>query len=227
MPLDDLSFILENDINPFIIFNSSGEISFLNKSANMFSSAHISKELYALALEYAPKNFGFKTSYMDLYYEPKSFYAIMVAYQNENNICLLLYNKHIEHKLNESGNIESNLNILLESSMEYFIIHKQPKIRLFTDYDIPLVKINQNKFLILMRKLLDSYTLSTYIDITLKIKIGKMIEINNKRHHIIEIIIKSNQRDENSDEEIKKIADTSNILLFFDKTNSILEVAGV
>lgn len=225
MVLDDFSLMLENSINPLITFNANGEISFLNKSANMLSSIHISKELYALALEYAPRNFGFKTTYIDLYYPPKSFYAIMIAYQNEDNISILLYSKHIEHKFNTNEDTQSDINLLLESSIEYFTIYNETKIRLFTDYDIPLARINQNNFFILMRKLLSSYTLSSHIDVVLKIKIDKIIEIDGKRHHIIDIIIKSNQRDDKSDREIKKIAEKNNILLFFDKTKSILEIA--
>ena len=86
---------------------------------------------YALALEYAPKNFGFKTTYIDLYYAPKSFYAIMVTYQNEESISILLYSKHIEHQLNINENTQSDINVLLDSSIEYFTMHKQAKIKLY------------------------------------------------------------------------------------------------
>jgi hypothetical protein len=224
MPSSDIFFVLENDINPFIIFDCKGKITFLNKNASMLSSINISKELYALALEYAPKNFGFKVSYMDLYYADKSFYAIMVAYQNEDSICLHLYKNHIEHQFNMDNKTQIDINLLLESSIEYFIINKRPKIKLFMDDDIHLVKINQNYFLILMRKLLNSYSIGSYIDITLKIKLGEIVEMNNIKYYIIQIIIQSDKKNNQDDEEIKKIAEVNNILVFFDKIKSILEI---
>jgi len=223
MPLDDLSFIIENDINPIIIFNKKGNMLFLNKSAELLCSMHISQELYSLSLSYAPKNFGSKMSYIDLYYGGESFYGIMVAYQNENNICLVLYKKNIQHTINDD-NIRSNINSLLESSIEYFKIKNKSKISLLTDSDIPLINTNQNKFLILMRKTLDSHNEANHININLNIKLGAMIKINDKKHHIIQLQIKSNKRNTANDEEIKKIAKDNNILMFFNEAMNVLEI---
>jgi hypothetical protein len=117
-----------------------------------------------------------------------------------------------------------DINLLLESSIEYFIINKRPKIKLFMDDDIHLVKINQNYFLILMRKLLNSYSIGSHIDITLKIKLGEIVEMNNIKYYIIQIIIQSDKKNNQDDEEIKKIAEVNNILVFFDKIKSILEI---
>lgn len=220
----NMSFVIENDINPFVEFNAKGKITFVNKSGDMLNSINISKELYALALEYAPKNFGYKVSYMDLYYANKSFYAIMVAYQDENHICLSLYKKHIEQQLNKNNKDKTDINILIESSLEYFMLHHQLKIQLCTDYDMPFGLVNQNSFLILMRKLLHSYTLSSYIYITLKIKLGETIEVKDKRHYIIQVVIESDDKDSTTNEDIKKIAKLNNVLVFFDEMKTILEV---
>lgn len=221
---NDAFIVLEDSINPFIVFNASGNITFLNKSANMLSSINISKELYALTLKYASKNFGSSVHYIDLYYADKSFYALMVTYKSEDSICLLLYKNHIEYNISTNNKTKIDINLLLVSSLEYFIIEKRAKIRLFVDDDILLVKINQNSFLVLMRKLLNSYDKSLYIDITLKLKLAETIEINNKKHPIIQLVIQSDKKDSLMDEEIKKLADINNIVAIFDKEKSILEI---
>jgi len=83
---------VEWDNSPFILFNQQGRIVYLNHSAEILFGYVSKKELYDIALSYAPQNFGYKTTTLSLSYESFSFYAITVGYENENEISLRLYN---------------------------------------------------------------------------------------------------------------------------------------
>ena len=61
---------MEYDYNPFVIYGKSGELYFMNQSAELLLSYVPAKTFYDLALTYAPIDFGFKTTFVDLRYAP-------------------------------------------------------------------------------------------------------------------------------------------------------------
>jgi len=56
--------ILENDLNPFITFNSNGKLNKFNKEAEFLFNFVSIKELYELAISNATQSFGFQHKYI-------------------------------------------------------------------------------------------------------------------------------------------------------------------
>ncbi len=53
--LTDFKFFIEYDSNPFVLFNSKGKIVYLNSNAEILMGSCSERELFRLAISYAPK----------------------------------------------------------------------------------------------------------------------------------------------------------------------------
>jgi len=207
------SFI-EWDNSPFILFNQEGKIAYLNNAAEILFGYVSKKELYDIALSYAPQNFGYKTTTLSLAYDSFLFYAITVGYENEEQLSLRMYNTprlKSTHKLETDKLIITDINILLEANIALFKTKNTNKLRLLTDQDLPAFKIDQNNFSKLLRKTLDAFRASDSIDITLKLLIGQHVIIENKKEPIVQLSIEANGRYADADTEIGILASESQI----------------
>jgi len=218
---------VEWDNSPFILFNQQGRIVYLNHSAEILFGYVSKKELYDIALSYAPQNFGYKTTTLSLSYESFSFYAITVGYENENEISLRLYNSpriKSKKKIEKDKLILSDINILLEANIALFKTKNTNPLKLLTDQDLPAFKINQNLFSKLLRKALDAFRASDSIDISLKLLIGQQVIIENKKTPIVQLAIKANGRYTNSDNEIQNLASQGQINCLLQEHSIKLEI---
>ncbi len=176
-----------DDINSVFIFNHDGKIIYLNKSAQMMSDINLSKKLFALAMNYASKDYGTKINYTDIYYGGDSFYGFKVTYENEEYIYLTLYKKiqPATTTCNKQflGYHKIDFNMLLSINLE--LNNKNPNVSITTDYDIPPFYIHQNNFCMLMKEIFASLQHSKHINIIVKLKMGKMIIIKNKKYYIV------------------------------------------
>lgn len=210
----DFKFFIDHDSTPFILFDSNGKILYLNNSSEILLGYVSRQELYDIALSYAPKDFGSKTTRLELQYDSFSFYAVGVAYDDEDQIALRLYHKP---QLNASRNIEldklpmTDINILLEANITLFKLKNSNPLQLLVDQDLPQCRIDQNKFSKLLRKVLNSFRSSNSIDISLKLIIGEYIIIQNKKEHLLDLTVKANGRYIDNDQEIKSISEDINI----------------
>jgi len=210
----DFKFFIESDNTPFILFDSSGKILYLNNSSEILLGYVSRQELYDITLSYAPKDFGSKTTRLDLQYDSFSFYAVSVAYQNEDQIALRLYHKP---KLNINKYVEldkfpmTDINILLEANIILFKLKNGNPLQLLVDQDLPECRIDQNGFSKLLRKVLNSFRSSDSIDISLKLLVGEYVIIQNKKEHLLELTVKANGRYTDSDSEIKFLSEQINI----------------
>ncbi len=204
----DFKFFIEHDANPFFIFNSNGKLLYLNQSAEYVVNEMNLKELFELALTYAPKNFGNKVTNINLSYGFINFYAINILYQNDDEIALHLYNKpsKIADKSIFEGFTKTDINVLLKANLELFKMNFNGKIKFFVDLDIPKFHLNQNLTSILLRNSLELFKNSNQLNIELKLKIGEMILINNKKYPIVSLKMQSDQRDNCCDVDIKDLA---------------------
>jgi hypothetical protein len=223
----NFQFFIDSDTNPFILFDNSGKIIYLNNSAEILFGYVSKAELYDMTLRYAPATFGSKHTILTLNYDSFSFYAIDVGYESEEQIYIRLYNKpRIKQniKIDKNKFVLTDINILLEANITLFKIKNSNSLKLLTDPDIPKFKIEQNNFSKLLRKTLNSFTTSSYIDITLKLLIGEHIIINEKRYSIVQLSILSDRRDEIKDSEISTLAKESFITSIFKNNSIILEI---
>jgi len=228
--LTDFKFFIEYDANPFVLFNSKGQIVYLNSSAEILMGSCSKKELFDITLSYAPKNFGYKKTLIDLSFGYFEFYAINVLYDNEEEIGIHLYNKpmiKLNSVLNLEGYSQTDINLLFEVNIELFKMQYGGKLELLTDYEIPKLYIHQNNFSFLIRKILEQMKESPKITIKIKIKIGEMIIVNGKKYPIILFTFESQTRDRSQDEEILSIATKNYINIHFAKNSITLEIPAI
>ncbi|MDY0195263.1 MAG: hypothetical protein WC253_02550 [Sulfurovaceae bacterium] len=210
----DFKLFVETDNNPFILFDSSGHIIYLNNAAEMLLCYVGTKELYDLALTYAPKTFGHKSTIHSLEYESFSFYSLMVGYETDEQIYLRLYNKPlVQTKISISNEslISTDINTILEANITLFQLESNAAISLFVDQELPLFKLDQNYFSIMLRKALSSFVNSPSLNVVLKLIVGEYILIDDKKHQIIELILKAPERTIDHDGEIKQLANQTHI----------------
>lgn len=210
----DFQSFLDWDNSPFILFNANSKILYLNNSAEILFGYASKKELYDLAVAYAPQNFGYKTTTLTLNYDSFSFYAITVGYENENQISIRFYNAPRTRSvtpIERDKLVLTDINLLLEANIALFKTKNTNSLQLLTDPDIPSFKIDQNKFSKLLRKTLDAFRSSDSIRITLKLLVGEHVIISGKKKPIVQLSIEANGRYSDTDEEIRTLATQSHI----------------
>ena len=210
----DFKAFIEWDNNPFILFSNQGKILYLNNAAEILFGYVTKKELYDIALAYAPQSFGYKTTSLTLNYDAFMFHAITVGYENEEQISLRLYNMpriKAKRKLEKDKLMVTDINILLEANIALFKTKNSNPLKLLTDQDLPTFKIDQNNFSKLLRKTLDAFRASDSIDISLKLLFGQHVIIEEKKESIAQLYIQANGRYVDTDGEIRTYAEKSQI----------------
>jgi hypothetical protein len=210
----DFKAFVEWDNNPFILFNDQSKILYLNNAAEILFGYVSKKELYDIALSYAPQNCGYKTTSLALNYDSFSFHAITIGYENEEQISLRLYNTprlKTTRKIETEKLITTDINILLEANIALFRTKNTNPLKLLTDQDLPAFKIDQNTFSKLLRKTFDTFRASDSIDISLKLLFGQHVIIDNKKEALAQLSILANGRYADTDEEIRTLAAKSQI----------------
>lgn len=213
----DFEAFVEWDNSPFILFSNQGKILYLNQTAEILFGYVSQRELYDIALSYAPKSFGYKTTNVSLAYDTFLFHAITIGYENENEISLRLYHTPRQiptHSLKTDTLKITDINILLEANISLFRIKNHSPLKLLTDHDLPAFKIDQNAFSKILRKSLDAFMDSSKINISLKLLISKHIIIENKKSPIIQLCIQGDKRSLDKDQSIISLCIENHIKCF-------------
>ena len=188
--------LIENDLNPFILFNSNGKMKNFNKEAEFLFNFVTPKELFDLAVSYASTSYGFNREFITVKYDKQSFYAILVGYINEEEIALRLYKEvSIQEPIKIDNSFqETNIFTLIELSKSTTLINSNLKIEEIYDVSIPELKLNINQFLVSMNSIFEQ--LSSLDKITLKvfIKTGEYEIIDKKKFNLINIEFTSNEK---------------------------------
>jgi len=226
----DLKYIVEEDINPFILFSDRGSILYLNKSAEFLMGIDTQKEIYGLALAHAPHNYGHKVTLMELSFSSYEFYGINVLYHTDSEIGIQLYNRprpKVTQEETLEGYTPTDLNLLLQANIELFSIAYQGKISLMTDYSMPDIQLHQNNFSLLLRKVFAQFQAAKKIDMSLTIKIGSKIIIADKRYPIVTLKLSATHRETQQDKSIKELALSNHIDTRFEENTLILEIPAI
>jgi len=223
----DFQSFLDWDNSPFILFNAKSKILYLNNSAEILFGYASKKELYDLAVAYAPQNFGYKTTTLTLNYDSFTFYAITVGYENEDQISIRFYNAPRTRSvtpIERDKLVNTDINLLLEANIALFKTKNSNNLQLLTDPDIPSFKIDQNRFSKLLRKTLTAFRASDSIRITLKLLVGEHVIISGKKKPIVQLSIEANGRYSDTDEEIRILATQSHITYLLKEQTIKLEI---
>lgn len=226
----DFSFFIEHDQNPFVLFSSSGSILYLNKAAEHIVGIDTKKELFDLAVAYAPQSFGHRVALMELSFSSHIFYGINVLYNNDEEIGLYLYLRprpKVSKKEIQEGFTATDLNLLLQVNIELFTMTYTGKLSLVTDYTMPHIQLHQNSVSLLLRKVFAQFSASQRLDIVLTVKIGSKIILEGKSYPIIALKLLSDHRDPQQDPGIRELALSNDIDMLFGSTSLELDIPAI
>ncbi len=222
MDYKDYKFFLENDNNPFILFNADRRIVYLNTAAEFLLGRVSKQELYDMCIAHAPKEYGSKMTYMNLRYDDLTFYGITVGYQDDEYIGIRLYQlvKNRQPTAKELNKfILSDINVLLETSISLVALEGKFDVKLMADRDIPEFKISQNDFFKIMRKCFQSFKPGSRLEIALKMRVGETTYVKNRRCRLVKLEFKSKTpRDNSHDRETERLCEENFIDYLADNT---------
>ncbi len=223
----DYQFILENDGSPVIVFDHRGKILWLNGAAEILLGYADRKELFEIALNYAPKDYGSRTTLLELHYRQLAFYAVNVSYNSDDWVSLRLYYRPRtgeKRSIEREKLIETDLNNLLEAAITLFKMQHEQKLSLLTDQDLPPIRIDQNNFSKLLRKSLESFRRSSRIEVSLKMTIGEFIIIDDRRYPLLRLRIQANGRYPDEDAAIRKLAESMQLVPLLEESGITLDI---
>ncbi len=185
--------LLEHDLNPFMMFDSAGKLSYYNKEAEFLLSYVSSREIYDLALSNASLSFGFKRSFVSLHYERNIFYAILVGYLDEEKLGIKLYKEVSDSaKLDmDAKKTEVNIFTILNLSRNSTLSQSEVAITELYDPSIPDVKLNVEKFLNLLNHAFRCYQEADELSLKVFLKIGETMLLEGKKYPICSIKFQS------------------------------------
>lgn len=185
---------VELDLNPIISFSSQGKILFSNQEAQFLLSRISQKEIFDLALRYAPNSFGFQTSYIDLPLKNYLFYAITVGYEDEDEIHVKLYKStFVKRKKKLSSKNATLTNIFTLVDLTISTKKTKSDVKFIKNYDpsIPELKLVAPEFLKLLNSVYDSVDNATMVTTSVKLKTGEYIRIDEKKYSLITVEVTS------------------------------------
>jgi len=213
---------IEQDLNPFIVFGNDAKVLQYNNEAEYLLSFVSNKELYELALNYAPHTYGFKTSFIDLELNRNFYGAIMVGYENDTNLALRLYKNFNKNKTNNTSKQPlSKTNIY--SLIEIAINNTNCTVYKYLDPSLPEIKLNAKAFLTLLNSAFAAFENCHEIKLSLKVKIAEKIVIENKKYPVCELKLQSQK--EIKVDNLTKLAKEANCVVVENANSIVIEFA--
>jgi hypothetical protein len=215
---------VELDLNPILSFSSSSRILYSNSEAQFLLNRIKPKELFDLALTYAPKTFGALTSYIDLTIKNYTFYAITVTYQNEDEIHMKLYKSAMvkkESKLNIKNINSTNIFTLVDLAISTSKI--KTNINFIKNYDpsIPEFKLDASSFIKTLNQTFEAFSNRKNVSCSILLKIGEYIKIDGKKYSLISVEISSN---ENADFSTFTIKDNNSFIVTLEENKITIDL---
>ena len=209
---------VELDLNPVLSFSSNAKIIYSNCEAQFLLNRIKQKELFDLALTYAPKTFGAQTSYIDLNIKNYTFYAITVMYENEDEIHMKLYKSAMvkkESSLNIKNINTTNIFTLVDLAISTSKIKNDINFTKNYDPSIPEFKLDASSFIKTLNNVFDAFKDKESVTCSILLNIGEYIKIDNKKYSLISVEISSNEKSDFSSINTKE---NSSFILTADET---------
>ena len=215
---------VELDLNPVLSFSSNSKIIYSNSEAQFLLNRIKQKELFDLALTYAPKTFGALTSYIDLNIKNYTFYAITVMYENEDEIHMKLYKSAMvkkENNLNIKNINVTNIFTLVDLAISTSKI--KTNINFIKNYDpsIPEFKLDASTFIKTLNQIFEAFKDKKNVTCSILLKIGEYIKIDGKKYSLISVEISSNEKSDFSSINIKE---NSSFILTLDENKITIDL---
>jgi nitrogen-specific signal transduction histidine kinase len=190
---------VELDLNPIITFSSNAKILYSNSEAQFLLNRVSARELFNIALKYAPQSYGDLTSYVDLPLQNYTFYAITVKYEDEDQIHMKLYKSAMvknDKKINIQNIDTTNIFSLVDLAITTQSI--KSNINFIKNYDpsIPEFRVDSTAFIKTINLVFDNFKNSETINCSILLKIGEYVKIDNKKYSIISVQITSDKKED-------------------------------
>ena len=217
---------IEFDYNPYLLFDKNGKILSLNNEAQYLLGYTDAASLFELAITYANANTGFKTSFIDLEFGRFRFFALMVGYDNENEIGLRLHQSPAFHysKPTIEGDLV-NIYTLIDLCVSSNSIGTETEFTKELDPTIPDIRIQTEKFIKLLNKLYTVHSAgSNSVQTKLYFRVGEFIRTEDKKYTLFSIEVTSEKITSNKSSEIRQMAEEMNIFVDFKTNKTILNI---
>ena len=203
---------IQQDYNPFIVFNSNGKINYLNNEAEYFLSFVSYKEIFEFAINNAKNENGIFTIFGEYKFNKFEFGAISIGYQNDNEIGIKLYKTlDFPKKCEKIKELEKiNLFFIVDFCRNYIFLDKEIEFIDDFDIDIPEFWSNKNELIDVLNQLFKSVEDLT-IKISIKFEIGEIIKVNNDKYGVIKIKIEGKKTITNIKNNFFTIIENKNI----------------
>ena len=215
---------VELDINPILSFSSTSKIIYSNAEAQFLLNRIKQKEMFDLALTYAPKTFGALTSYIDLTIKNYTFYAISVMYKDDEEIHMKLYKSAMvkkENNLNIKNINSTNIFTLVDLSISTSKIKNDINFTKNYDPSIPEFKLDASSFIKTLNQIFESFKDKKHLDCSIKLKIGEYIKIDGKKYSLISVEIACDDKNDFSSITVKE---NSSFILTFDERKVTIDL---
>lgn len=199
---------IESDLNPFMTFHSSGKIKYTNNEAQFLLNRVPPKDIFDIAMQYAPATYGFSTSYINLTFQNYQFYAVTIGYEDDETIGIKLYKSNSAKKENlvKTGGDISNIFTLMELAISTNKLKSKASFIKNYDPSIPEFRLVINDFLKLLNITYEVFLNSTQITTNVRLKVGEFLKINNDKYSLIAVEIKGDSVDTNGFDTIENFA---------------------
>ena len=216
---------IEFDYNPYLLFDQSGKILSLNNEAQYLLGYTDATVLFELAITYAKNNIGFKTSFLDLEFGRFRFFALMVGYDNENEIGLRLYQSPAFHysEPDMEGDLV-NVYTLIDLCISSNSIGTDIEFTKELDPTIPDIRLQTESFIKFLNKIYTSHTSSRRVETKLYFRVGEYIRTEDRKYTLFSIEIQSENVIRNRMSEIRFMAEEMNIFVDFKPNKTILNI---
>jgi len=218
---------VEYDLNPFIIFNSEAKVIKYNQEAEFLLSYTSSKEIFDMAMNYAPINYGYKNTYINLEFNRIKYYAILVGYEDEEFLVVKLYKEVVGNKFSMEQKNISKVSIYTLLELAYNNNLDLKSIDLIKNYDpsIPEVFLNVKDFLQLLNNAFKEFKESKTIVLDVSVKVAESIKIKDKRYPVCSLSIYDENTYIKNDLQLQKLAKEANTVLFLEEHKITIEFA--
>ena len=218
---------IEYDLNPFIIFNSEGKVIKYNQEAEYLLSYVNSKEIFRLALDNAPVNYGYKNSFIGKEFNRVRYYAMQVGYEDDEYILVRLYKEAFidSFDIKRSNITKVNIYTLLELSFNNVLDIKHIKIEKNYDPSIPEAYLNVKAFMQLLNSILKLYKDVESLNVVVEIRIAKKMIIDNKKYPVCSISFHTPNAKIYRNSTLQKEAKSANSMILIKDDKIIVEFA--
>ncbi len=216
---------VEFDYNPFLLFDANGKVLSLNNEAQYLLGYTDAASLFKLAITYANASTGFKTSFLDLEFGRFRFFALMVGYDNEEEIGLRLFQSPAFHysEPNHEGDLV-NIYTLVDLCISSNSIGRSRDFVKDFDPTIPDIRIPTERFIKLLNKVYERHLDSEQIVTKIYFRVGEYIKTEDKKFTLFSIEIQSDSINAKQISELKDIATKMNIFIDFKANSTTLNI---